>query len=356
MPKERMTPRERFHAIVDHEVPDRVPLHYRATEEAGAKLMKYLGITTARERNERLHLEPRMGVGGRYVGPPIPPGKNRNEAFYGIEYRTVEYEGGVYRECASHPLADYKTVEEIEDNFTWPDPDWWDFSHVAKHVEGKEDLPLSGGGSEPFLLYKYLRGDIQAFIDLIENPDIVNYILDKLFGLCYENARRIYEQIPGRVDSTSVAEDLGSQETLLYSPDQIRTFLLPRMKMMMDLAHQAGAKVVTHSDGAVKAILPGLTEAGTDILDPVQWRCKGMDREGLKRDFGDRLVFHGAMDNQYTLAFGSVDEVVQEVRDNIRILGAGGGYMLGPCHNIQVVSPPENVVACYDAAWEEGWY
>jgi len=81
-----------------------------------------------------------------------------------------------------------------------------------------------------------------------------------------------------------------------------------------------------------------------------------MDREALKRDFGDRIVFHATMDNQYTLAFGSVEEVKQEVRDNIRILGAGGGYMLGPCHNIQVVSPPENVLACYDTAYEEGWY
>jgi len=352
MPKEKMTPRERFHAICNHEVPDRIPLHYRATEEFDAKLMKYLGVSTAQERNERLHLEPRMGVGGRYIGPEPEPGKD----ILGIEYRTIEYEGGTYRECATHPLARYKTVEEIEANYTWPDPDWWDYSHIPAQVEGHDDIPVSGGGSEPFLRYKYLRGDIQAFIDLIENPDMVNYILDKLFGLCYENTRRIYEQIPGRVDSTSVAEDLGSQEALLYSPEQIRTFLLPRMKMMMDLAHEAGAKVVTHTDGAVTEILPDLIEAGTDILDPVQWRCKDMDREKLKREYGDRIVFHGAMDNQYTLAFGTVEEVIQEVRDNIRILGAGGGYMLGPCHNIQVVSPPENVVACYDTAWEEGWY
>ncbi len=352
MPKETMTPRERFLAIVNHEVPDRIPLHYRATEEADAKLMAYLGVSTAQERNERLHLEPGIHAGGRYVGPKPPPGKDT----LGLEYRTIEYEGGVYRECATHPLAEFKTVEEIEANFTWPDPDWWDYSHIAKQVEGKDDLPCGGGGSEPFLRYKYLRGDIQAFIDLVENPEIVHYILDKLFDLAYENTRRIYEQIPGRVDSTSVAEDLGSQESLLYSPDQIRTFLLPRMKRMMDLAHQAGVKVTTHSDGAIREILPDLIEMGTDILDPVQWRCKGMEREGLKRDFGDRIVFHAAMDNQYTLAFGSAEEVKQEVRDNIRILGAGGGYMLGPCHNIQVVSPPENIVACYDAAWEEGWY
>jgi uroporphyrinogen decarboxylase len=154
---------------------------------------------------------------------------------------------------------------------------------------------------------------------------------------------------------TSVSEDLGAQTSLMYSPDQIRTFLLPRMRRMMDLAHEAGAYVIHHSDGAIRPILPDLIEAGIDILDPVQWRCTGMAREDLKRDFGDRVVFHGAMDNQYTLAFGSVDEVRQEVLDNLRILGANGGFVLGPCHNIQPISPPENVVAMYEACYENGW-
>jgi uroporphyrinogen decarboxylase len=97
-----------------------------------------------------------------------------------------------------------------------------------------------------------------------------------------------------------------------------------------------------------------MIEAGIDVLDPVQWRCKGMDRAGLKRDFGDRLVFHAAMDNQQTLPFGSVEDVRREVIENIRILGKGGGYILGPCHNLQVISPPENIVAMYETAHEYG--
>jgi uroporphyrinogen decarboxylase len=80
-----------------------------------------------------------------------------------------------------------------------------------------------------------------------------------------------------------------------------------------------------------------------------------MEREGLKRDFGDQLVFHGAMDNQKTLPFGSVEDVRQEVLDNLRILGEGGGYILAPCHNIQAVGPAENVVAMYETCYEHGW-
>ena len=193
-------------------------------------------------------------------------------------------------------------------------------------------------------------------MDLVLHPDMVHYCLDKLFDLCYEQTRRIYEAIPGKVMISYVAEDLGSQESLLMSLAQIHQFLLPRMKRMMDLAHSAGAFVFHHSDGAVRPVIPHMIDAGIDVLNPVQWRCKGMDREGLKRDFGDRLVFHGAMDNQHTLPFGTVEEVRQEVLDNILILGAGGGYILAPCHNIQAVGPPENVVAMYQTAHEHGWY
>ena len=190
-------------------------------------------------------------------------------------------------------------------------------------------------------------------MDLVEHPDVVHYCLDHLFGLAYAETERIYEQIPGRVLTTYVAEDLGSQQGLMISRRHIHEFLLPRMKRMIDLVHSAGAFVVHHDDGNCRAILPDMIEAGIDVLDPVQWRAKDMDREGLKADFGERLVFHGAMDNQYTLPFGTVDEVRQEVRDNLRILGAGH-FILAPCHNIQPITPVENVLAMYETCYENG--
>ena len=193
-------------------------------------------------------------------------------------------------------------------------------------------------------------------MDLVLHPDIVHYCLDKLFDLCYQTTQRIYEAIPGKVMISYIAEDLGSQTSLLMSRDHIKEFLFPRMKRMMDLAHSAGVYVFHHDDGAVREILPDLIELGIDALDPVQWRCPGMETEGLKRDFGDKIAFHGAVDNQHTLPFGSVDDVKKEVEDLIRVLGEGGGYILGPCHNIQPLTPPENVVAMFDHAYEHGWY
>jgi uroporphyrinogen decarboxylase len=299
----------------------------------------------------RLHVDTLVFVGPRYVGPPVASDTD----MYGIHYRDIDYGTGVYRESIDRPLARYASVEEIEANYTWPTADWFDYSVIPDQVKGMEAYPVRGGGSEPFLTYCSLRGLEQAYMDLVTNPEMVHYCLDKLFDFCYENTTRIYEAIPGRVNISYVAEDMGSQESLLFSPKQIRTFLIPRMKRMIDLAHSAGAYVFYHSDGAVRKIIPDMIEAGIDVLNPIQWRCTGMEREGLKQDFGSRIIFHGAVDNQQTLPFGTVNDVRQEVIANIEILGEGGGYILAPCHNIQANTPPENVVAMYETGYDHGW-
>jgi uroporphyrinogen decarboxylase len=346
-----MTPRERWLAVLRRQRPDRVPMDYWTTGEAKDKLMRHLGVAGDKALYERLHIDRVIGVGPRYVGPKLPPDVNE----FGIRHRLADYGTGTYSEIAFSPLAQYNSVAEIEANYRWPSPDWYDYSGIPDQIVGFEEYPIRGGGSEPFLIYKSLRGQEQAFMDLALNPEIVHYCLDKLFDLAYQSTVRTYEAIPGKVMFSYVAEDMGSQESLLFAPKQIREFLLPRMKRMIDLAHSAGVYVFHHSDGAVRAILPEMIAAGIDVLNPIQWRCKGMEREGLKRDFGDKLVFHGGVDNQYTLAFGSLAEVRQEVLDNLRTLGAGGGYILAPCHNIQAVSPAENVVAMYETGYEYGW-
>jgi len=347
-----MTQRERWLAVLNGEKPDRVPMDYRATRETDEKLKRYLGCATMSEVFRRLHIDEVVTVEPRYIGPPIPP----DEDIYGIGFRDVDYEGGTYREAVRFPLADCQSIEEIEATYRWPSADWYDYSVLPDQVRGKEDCVIRGGGSECFDIYRWLRGEEQGYLDLIEHPDIVHYCLGKLYDFRYEVTRRIYETIPGKIIWTWVAEDLASQRGLNISLKQIEEFILPHMKRMIELVHQAGAYAFHHSDGAMRANLPNMVAIGIDVLDPVQWRCDGMDREEMKREFGDRIAFHGAMDNQYTLAFGSVEEVRREVEDNIRILGRDGGYILGPCHNIQVISPPENIVAMYEAGYALGKY
>jgi uroporphyrinogen decarboxylase len=347
-----MTPKERWLAVLNGEMPDRVPLDYWGTPEATHKVMVHLACSSWGELVDRLHIDYPVAVSPNYVGPPLERGTD----IYGCRYQDIDYGAGVYSECVYHPLEKYKSVEEIERNYTWPTADWFDYSVIPDQITGKETFPIKGGGSEPFYVYTHLRGQEQAYMDLILYPELVHYCLDKLFSFCYENTRRIYEQIPGKVTFSYIAEDLGSQENLLFSPKIIRDFILPGMKRMIDLSHEAGVYAFCHSDGAIKRFIPDLIEIGIDILNPIQWRCRDMKREELKHDFGHDLVFHGGVDNQQTLAFGNVAEVREEVIYNIQILGAGGGYILAPCHNIQAVSPPENVVAMYETALECGKY
>jgi uroporphyrinogen decarboxylase len=350
MQKESMTPLERWLAVLGRRKPDRVPMDYWATDETTLNMMKYLGFATKREMLEKLHVDFVVEVKPDYVGPKLPPLSD----VFGCRFSNVAYGPGTYEECIHFPLAEFKTVGEIKRSYIWPNPDWWDYGTIAGQLRGNEMYPIRGGGSEPFLIYKNLRGQERSLMDLIESPDIVHYCLDQLFDLAYENTRRIFEQIPGKVTLSYVAEDMGGQADLMFSPKHIHEYFLPSMKRIIDLAHQGGAFVFHHNDGNCRRIIPDMIRAGIDLLNPIQWRSQGMERERLKQDFGDRIVFHGGMDNQYTLPFGSVEEVRQEVMDNLRILGGGGGYILAPCHNIQPLTPPENIVAMCETCYEHG--
>ena len=351
MPKETMTPKERWLAVLSRQTPDRIPMDYWGTPEITGKLLKYYGCQSYHDLMLELHVDYPVSTSPEYIGPPLSEGQD----VFGIRYKNLEYGTGIYDEAVYAPLAQFNSVEEIDDNYRWPDPDWWDYNKIPDQLIGREEYPARGGGSEPFLTYKYLRGDEQAMIDILENPDIVEYCLGKLFDLAYENTVRIFETVPGKIMVTYVAEDMGGQNDLMFSPRHIKKYLFPGMKRMIDLTHQAGAKVFHHNDGNCSRILPDLIELGIDVLNPIQWRAVGMERETLKHKYGDQIVFHGAMDNQYTLPFGSSEEVRKEVHDNISILGEGGGYILAPCHNIQPITPIENIVAMYEEGYAVGW-
>ncbi|MHC4481443.1 MAG: uroporphyrinogen decarboxylase/cobalamine-independent methonine synthase family protein, partial [Planctomycetota bacterium] len=190
MPAERLSPRERWLAVLNHELPDRVPLDYWATPEATARLLDHLGCAGRAEMLQRLHVDAPVSVGPAYVGPPIA----EDADLYGCRFKRVDYGGGAYRECVAHPLAEFTSVEQVEAAYEWPSPDWFDYSVIPSQLKGREHLPVSGGGSEPFLTYKNLRGQEQAFMDLALHPRLVHHCLDRLFEFCYERTRRTCEQ------------------------------------------------------------------------------------------------------------------------------------------------------------------
>jgi uroporphyrinogen decarboxylase len=107
--------------------------------------------------------------------------------------------------------------------------------------------------------------------------------------------------------------------------------------------------VMYHTDGAARAFLPDLIDrVGIEILNPIQWRCPGMERAQLVADFGQRIIFHGSIDNQQTLPFGTSDDVIREVRESVDLY-RDARWICAPCHNLQPVTATENIVAMYEA-------
>jgi uroporphyrinogen decarboxylase len=194
----------------------------------------------------------------------------------------------------------------------------------------------------------------QALMDLVANPGMAEAALERIYFIHESIIRRTLDEAADLIDLVNVGEDLGTQNGLLMSPETFRRFLKPPFARMIELVHSYGVKVIHHDDGAMRPFLPELIEIGIDVLDPVQWRCPGMDREGLARDFGAKLVFHGGVDNQQTLPYGSPEDVRQEVAENIRIFRDCKGYVVSPCHNIQPNTPTENILALYEAVQEFG--
>ena len=101
-----------------------------------------------------------------------------------------------------------------------------------------------------------------------------------------------------------------------------------------------------HTDGAARPLLNPIVACGVDVLNPIQHACPGMDMAELKKEFGDRVIFHGGVDNQSVLPFGTPEVVRAETRDCLATLGAGGqGNICCSCHNVQAGTPLENVFA-----------
>ena len=152
--------------------------------------------------------------------------------------------------------------------------------------------------------------------------------------------------------------DFGMQRGLLVRPEVYRTLFQPFHKILNDWIHaHTPWKTFLHSCGAVAELVEDFIAAGFDILNPLQFSATGMDPADLKRRFGGRIAFWGAgVDTQHTLPFGTPEAVRREVRERLEILASGGGFVFNSVHNIQALTPVENVLAMSEAVgeWNNG--
>ena len=184
-------------------------------------------------------------------------------------------------------------------------------------------------------------------------PDVLKAIIAHMVDYEVEATRRFLDAADGMIDITYFGNDFGTQRGLFVSPQMWQEFIRAPLKRYFDISHDFGCKVMKHSCGAIRDIIPFLIEDGVDILDPVQVAAAGMSLPDLVRDFGDQLSFHGAVDTQRTLPFGSAAEVRAEVRSYIDLTRDTGGYILCGSQDFIEDIPLDNILAMYDENLKE---
>jgi uroporphyrinogen decarboxylase len=263
----------------------------------------------------------------------------------------VRNQAGTYFEAAEFPYAAFATIKDV-DCFCWPQIDWFDYSQVKNQCRKYADYAIIFGAPGNMDLINgtaYGRGIEQVIYDIATEDDVGLACMEKRFQFCFSRSELVLQAGGGAIDILWIGDDYGTQNCLLIHPAKWRKLFFSKLKAMCDLGHRYGAKVMLHSCGSTRLIWPDLIEAGVDIYDTVQPEAANMNPVELKKEFGDKICFHGTISTQRTLPFGSPEEVIQEVRDRIRTVGQNGGLIVAPAHNFQPDTLVANILAMYDA-------
>jgi uroporphyrinogen decarboxylase len=355
-----MNSRERVLAAAERRRPDRPPIDLVCTPEAMAALRAHLGVATDGEVLDRLDVDMRR-VGLPFIGPAersAAPLGSEGVDFWGCRNRKVETAFNTYYEWDGHPLADCRTVADIE-AYDWPSLDWWDYSAMPRlideqHAAGRRAIMFFAGGA--FETPWYLRGLEQFLIDLRQQPEIAEAIARHVEEYYRQRALRVLEVAGNKIDMIGSGGDIGTQRGMMLNPALWRRHIKPYTGRLIGTFKALGFKTFYHSCGSIVPVIPDLIEVGLDILDPIQPQAAGMNPEALFAAFGDRLSFHGGVDEQELLPHGTPEQVYAETTRIIDVLGQNGGYIVTAAHAIQGDTPPENVVAMCRAAHDYRWH
>jgi uroporphyrinogen decarboxylase len=382
-----MTPRERLLTTLNHRAPDRVPLDLGGNQTgihkfAYQKLIDRLGL---KEDIVIMDLVQQLAKPSEAVLQRL-----RVDTRYVCAQGAAGFKGGVIkRERAGRLWHDF--TDEFGITWSMPDdhPYYFDISHsplagltlaqIQDYPFPKGDDPsrfaglrdrvmalkdetsypvISGISGVVYEICWYLRGLENLFCDMIEQPEVLEAIIDQTLKFWLDWFRLFLDEVGDVVDVIMIGDDLAGQNGPLFSPRLYRTIVKPRQKRLVQyLKSRTRAKIWYHSCGSVTEYIPDLLDNGIDILNPVQISARGMEPARLKAAYGDRLVFWGGgIDPQHVLPRATPAEIRDHVRRNLDAFKPGGGYVFNNVHNLQADVPPENILALYDAAFEFGAY
>jgi len=326
-----MTPRERVYRAIQFQETDIVPYVVGLTQVAHQKMVEYYGDP---DFSAKLgHHIASISHRPLWRWTEVEPGHWMDD--WGVIWnRTIDKDiGNVENRVLPEPSLD---------GLRPPDPKT---SGIADAYPGfiaanPDRFRIASIGFSLFERAWTLRGFDRLLMDMVENPDFVHALLDKITEVTLEHLEIALNY---DVDGVYFGDDWGSQRGMLMSPTTWREFIKPRIKRLYGRAHQAGKYVFIHSCGDVKAVLQDLVEVGLNVFNPFQPEV--MDIFETKRRYYGQLSFYGGISVQTLLPRGTPHEVRDETRMLLKTLGKGGGYIASPSHAVPADAPAENIAA-----------
>ena len=382
-----LTSRERVLTAIHHAQPDRVPLVIGVSNATGIKMKPYKGIKNiaglhapddyiydwpelgTAQIDEETMRRLRSDVRGVLDLEPEEVRKRNRERDPHSDY--IDSWGSGQTEIGEddwfpsvHPLPDARTTADLDSYKGWPDMgDPTRIAHVRDRARRLAEENQYAILATPWLLFPFERAHamqgMETFLmNMVSDPDFARALMEKIAVYCKQLMGRFLEELGDNVDIIKIGDDLGTQESLMISPKMYREILKPiHADFISYIKARTKAKILFHTDGDVAPLIDDFVEIGVDILNPIQTSAGSMsDLPSLKKRHGKNIVFCGGVDTHRILPFGSPEEVRQEVKRVIDILGPGGGCMIGPVHTVMNDVPPENVLAMVDAVEEFGHY
>ena len=361
--------RERFAKVLAHEEVDRPPFDLAGTSlsamhpAAEARLAEYLGFSgSPNGRYDKFdeRILKYFDIDFRRVGDIIEPEGGLAQKISPVEHIDVwgvrRRFDGRYWTIVKHPLQG-ASREDLR-KYPWPDPEHIPPGLIDKYVEEArylfEETDYVVCAEHPVYgvleLGCWMCGYDDFLMRLVLDPAFVREFFDIILSYQKKVIDIYYGALGPYIHLTTSGDDFGMQTGPMISPAVFQELVSPYMAERIAHTKQyTQAAYLHHTCGSVVPLIPELINIGIDILNPIQPKAAGMVPENLKEQFGGSLCFHGGVDTQELLRLGKPDEVKAAVRKLVETLGASGGYILAPAHNIQEDVPPENIAAMYQA-------
>lgn len=341
------TPRERVLMTLRHEHPGRLPRELNFTPALHERFRQETGAESPEEH---------FGLETRHVGPALVSPAADFRAYYAgrdlpetaaIDAWGVAHVPGSFYHFTRmhHPLEHADSLAQFEE-YPWPAFAYPESTPLEVAAIQERGYAACGWSGHIWEVAWAIRGMDRLMLDFLEKPDIAEYILGRITAevvRCAEGAAR------AGCDVIRFGDDVGMQDRMMMSRPMWREWLFPCLRKAVQAAKaiRPEAHIWYHSDGDIREIIPGLIEAGVDVLNPVQPEC--VDPEAIRAEYGKQLSFWGCLGTQTTFPFGTPADMKRVVRRLIETVGASGGLLLAPTHVLEPEVPWENVVAFLEA-------